>query len=62
MMVAKYILTSVEGSMMSTLFQNDSLCKRMPDGSIFIDRDPEIFEHVIKFLRSDRTYLPRNVS
>ena len=34
----------------------------MSEDGIFIDRDPELFEHVLKFLRSDRTYLPRDVS
>ena len=32
------------------------------DGSIHIDRDPVIFEHVLHYLDSDRQFMPTHVS
>lgn len=62
MLVGRHVLLSVEGSLMSNMVQNKNTYRNLVNGAIFIDRDPMIFEHVIKFLRSDRTYLPRGVS
>lgn len=31
-------------------------------GPIYVDRDPEIFNYVLKYLRSDRKFIPKNVT
>lgn len=32
------------------------------DGSLFVDRDPVMFEHVLNYLKSDRKFLPTNIA
>ena len=31
-----------------------------PEKSVFVDREPEIFKHLLAYLRTDRKYLPTN--
>jgi len=32
------------------------------DNKVFLDRDPDIFKHMINYIRSDRKYLPQDVN
>ena len=32
------------------------------DGSLYVDRDPVLFEHVLNYLKSDRKFLPMNIT
>ncbi|KAJ1448670.1 hypothetical protein M885DRAFT_623227 [Pelagophyceae sp. CCMP2097] len=51
---SRAVLTRVEGSMLSAMFlPGGALTQQKPaaDGSVFLDRDPERFRHVLDFLR-----------
>eukprot|EP01112_Ceratiomyxa_fruticulosa_P004224 TRINITY_DN1465_c1_g1_i3.p1 TRINITY_DN1465_c1_g1~~TRINITY_DN1465_c1_g1_i3.p1 ORF type:complete len:346 (-),score=75.60 TRINITY_DN1465_c1_g1_i3:92-1129(-) len=44
-------LTSCKGSYFDAMFSGRFALKREPDGTIFIDRDPTYFRHILNFLR-----------
>ena len=60
--IGRATLTSVEGSKMAEMFLEGVLLKKVKGGKVFIDRNPQIFAHVIDYLRTDRKKLPKNVS
>ena len=45
-------LTSVKGSMLSSMFSGQYKNKQQNDGSYFIDRDPKTFEIILSFYRT----------
>ena len=49
-------LKKVSGSKLATYC---SSALKYANGSLKIDRDPEIFEHMLIYLQSDRKYLPK---
>lgn len=48
-------LTSVDGSLLQNFFKEEENIK---NEKIFIDREPEAFSNMLKYLRSDRKYIP----
>ena len=56
--VDRKTLTQVSGSMLSAQFSGN-IPKKTEDNKIFLDRDPEIFGHMLNYLRSERKFLPR---
>ena len=36
--------------------------KIIADNEIFVDRDPEVFSHIITYLRSGKKFLPQDAS
>lgn len=59
-MVGLDTLKSIKESLLSARFQNYTPGSKQPE--IYIDRDPEVFGHVITYLRSGRQFLPSHVS
>ena len=51
-------LTSIKDSLLSAHFQRGNMSNRQ----VYLDRDPEVFGHVITYLRSGRQFLPSHVS
>lgn len=62
MSAGRNTLTSVPGSMLAEMFQNDSNIRFNGDGNIFIDRDATVFGHIINYLRNGRKILPQELS
>ena len=58
--VSMETLTSVQESMLAARFQRCYQQSRLND--IYLDRDPEVFGHVLSYLRSGRQFLPNHVS
>lgn len=52
--VDRKTLTSVEGSMLSAHFSGNIPLKKTNENKVFIDRDPDVFTHMINYLRSGR--------
>ena len=50
--VQRKTLTSANGSLLATLFQNDFDKNVVTSNKVVLNRDPEIFQHVIKYLES----------
>jgi len=50
-------LTSQKGSYFDSMFSGRWKVKREEDGSIFIDRDPFVFRHILNFLRGEQVPL-----
>ena len=50
-------LTSVDGSLLQDFFTEN-----FKNEKIFIDREPEAFREMLKYLRSDRKYVPKNLA
>ena len=50
LMVRKSLLTSFKGSVLERHFSSE-VVEKLPDGSIFLDRDPKIFKRVLSWLR-----------
>jgi len=46
-------LRSVRGSLFEKMFREESTTSMSLDGTYFIDRDPSIFVHILKYLRYD---------
>ena len=57
MQVGKQILTSVPQSKLAAQFSGAAQMNLDRDGRIFIDRNPDIFKHVIDYLTTDKEYL-----
>lgn len=57
--VDRKTLTTVDGSMLSAQFSGNIPLKKTEENRIFLDRDPEIFGHMLNYLRSERKFLPR---
>ena len=60
--VGRNVLTSVPGSLMSATFAKGVKHNTVEGGMVFLDRDPDLFNHILFFLRSNRTFLPREIS
>ena len=56
-MVGMDTLTSVDGSLLQDFFTEN-----FKNEKIFIDREPEAFREMLKYLRSDRKYVPKNLA
>jgi hypothetical protein len=56
--VTKDLLCSVPGSALEAMFSGRHSVKKVR-GRIFISRDPELFKHLIKYLKNSMEYLPR---
>ena len=39
-----------------------TLARQKPNESIFVDSNPDVFKTLLEFVRTDRKYLPKNVS
>ena len=52
-------LTAVDGSLLQNFFKEEENIK---NEKIFIDREPEAFSNMLKYLRSDRKYIPQDMS
>ena len=50
--VSKRLLTSIPGSSLEAMFSGRHELSKS-DGKIFVDRDPEIFKSLIRYLRND---------
>ena len=60
--VGRHTLLSVEESVLAELFSGNAYLEKMKDGKVFLDRDPVVFEHLIRYLRSERSFVPRDLS
>ena len=58
--VSRELLTSIKGSKMETVFSGDHTLHVLPNKRIFLDRNPQIFEHVLQYLRTRRSHVPIN--
>jgi hypothetical protein len=47
------VLTSIKGTYFDAMFSGRWDLQKEEDGSIFIDRDPFVFRHILNFLRGD---------
>lgn len=56
--VGRNLLTQIKGSKMSELFNNMHHLKMVEGNQIFLDRDPEAFNNVLRYLRTNRKFLP----
>ena len=56
--VGRNLLVSIKGSKMSELFNNMHHLKMVEGDQIFLDRDPEAFNNVLRYLRTNRKFLP----
>ncbi|XP_060568576.1 BTB/POZ domain-containing protein KCTD6-like [Ruditapes philippinarum] len=54
----KSTLTKVADSYLGRLMNGDLPCTRDEKGSFFIDRDGQVFRHILNYLRSDRLTTP----
>lgn len=45
-------LTSVNGSLLATLFQNNFDKNVVNSNRVVLNRDPEVFQHVLKYLEN----------
>ncbi|XP_045199627.2 BTB/POZ domain-containing protein KCTD6-like [Mercenaria mercenaria] len=54
----KTTLTKVTGSYLCRLMTGEVPCTRDEKGSYFIDRDGQVFRHILNYLRSDRLTTP----
>ena len=54
----KTILTKVTGSRLEGWFSDEIVLQKDSDGHIVLNKDPQVFTHVLKYLESDRTVLP----
>ena len=58
--MSRELLTKVKGSLLEKTFNGKHDIKESK-GSIFLDRDPKIFEMMLNYLRNDGNYIPKNV-
>lgn len=56
--VGRSMLTQIKGSKMAELFNNMHQVKMVEGNQIFLDRDPEAFNNVLRYLRTNRKFLP----
>jgi hypothetical protein len=56
--VGRNLLTQVKGSKMADLFSSMQQLKMVEGNQIFLDRDPEAFNNVLRYLRTNRKFLP----
>jgi hypothetical protein len=59
--VGRDTLTKIEGSKLSLLFSGQADMSKT-SGRVFLDRDHEIFNHVVNYLESNQTFLPADPS
>ena len=52
--VGRTLLTQIKGSKMAQTFSGDHSLKLMDNKRLFIDRNPQIFEYCLQYLRSGR--------
>jgi hypothetical protein len=50
--VSKAVLTSIPNTGLGAMFSGKHVLKYQADGKIFIDRDPKMFEYLLKFIRN----------
>ena len=50
--IQRDLLTSVPGSIMEAMFSGRHPVKEV-DGMIYLNRNPDLFKHVIQYLRDD---------
>ena len=60
-LVSKKVLTSVKDSILNQMFSVSFNLKSIND-SIYIDRDPVIFDMVLNYLRNEGEYFPTMTS
>lgn len=51
---------SIEGSLLREYFSGNAYLKKMRGNQVFLDRDPDIFMNVLKYLRSERKWFPKD--
>lgn len=60
--VGRDTLTQVQGSLLTALFSETAQVNLQDGKNVFLDRDPDVFSHVITFLRSGRKTLPEEIT
>lgn len=58
--VNREMLTKVEGSHMAEFFKGEQQLKALKDGTVYIERDPKVFEDLLKHMRTNMTFMPEN--
>ena len=53
------LLTQIKGSKLQEFVAKNSVGL---NGPLYLDRDPEIFNLVLKYLRSERRFMPKNLT
>ena len=61
-LVGRDTLTSVKDSMLREMFSGKVNLKKINGEQIFLDRDPVVFNHMVNYLRSNRKFLPKELS
>ena len=61
--VGRETLTSINNSLLALQFSGSQQLLKTDEGTkIFLDRDPEVFTHIVTYLRSGRQFLPINAN
>ena len=61
--VNRSVLTQVKGSTLNEIFTDLDKVPNQQEGEFFqIDRDPLIFELLVEYLKSERRYIPKDLS
>lgn len=59
--VGRDTLMHVQGSLLRDYFSGNAYLKRMRGNQVFLDRDPDLFMNILKYLRSDRKWYPKEM-
>lgn len=60
--VGRDLLTSVKGSLLQVTFAGDHGLKLLGNGRVFLDRNPQIFDYCLQYLRSGRSFIPKSTA
>jgi len=60
--VGRDTLVKVQGSLLSEYFSGNAHLKKIQKDRVFLDRDPEIFDLILKYLRAERKWYPKDLS
>lgn len=60
--VGRDLLTSIKGSRLEVTFSGDHGLKLMSNNRVFLDRNPQIFDYCLQYLRSGRSFVPKSTA
>ena len=60
--VGRDTLQSIKGSLLAEMFKRKEHQGQTKYDKVFLDREPDIFAYVIKYLRSQRQFFPYDIN